>query len=486
MMRDLLFRKAIFTILFMLGTFSVYSQNQVEKWIATPEDEYIESIEYLYLDFLFLTVHRGEVPETYQENFTNYTNVLYKSDFNLEFSDSLLLDEVGGYDVLVKDFLKVDPTGLLFWAKALHKNTQDEQLCLLWFDENLNLVNSSVLGSADTMEVISDAIVSSDGNLLFVGSTSITALQGSYILWELDADINEVKKIIFGESVAYDPTIIEVPGTNKFHMCAGFETFQFDNGLNFEMLIDFPANINIHPQNQNKLINDFEYIKTGLYISAPIPGSPWEMDLAFSLMDENASVTDTYTFGIPDSIDTPGKLDFINTDTIYYGGTRNLTNNPVQDSWVSLFTTNLQGEVLEHRFWGGGGQYQFSDLTALPTGGFLMAVTRWDYLNFPEGKTRDIRLITENYGNPITGNANITFKKDNFQLYPNPGNNIIQIKAVGNGLYFRLLDVHSRIILETDFDETAEIEISGLRPGIYFYEVSEGKKILQTGKWIKQ
>jgi hypothetical protein len=486
MIRDLLFRKTVFTFLLVFGTIGVYSQNQVEKWIATPEDEYVESMDYLYFDFLFLTVHRGEVAETYQENFTNYSNVLYKSDFNLEFSDSLLLDEVGDYDVLVKGFLKVDATGLLFWAKALNKNTQDEQLCLLWFDESLNLVNSAIMGSPDSLEVISDVIVRSDGNLLFVGVTSPEALQGSYILWEFDANIDEVKKIIFSESVAYEPTIIEIPGTSKFHLCAGFETFQFDYELNFEILIDFPANINIHPQNQNKLINDFEYLKTGLYISAPIPGSPWEMDLSFSLMDENATVTDTYTFGIPDSIDTPGKLDFINTDTIYYGGTRNLSNNPVQDSWVSLFTTNLQGEVLEHRFWGGGGQYQFSDLSALPTGGFLLAVTRWDYQNFPDGKTRDIRLITENSGNPITGNPDIIFKKDNFQLYPNPGNNYIQIKAVGRGLHFRLLDVHSKIILEADFDETAEIDINRVHSGIYFYEISKGKEILQTGKWIKQ
>ncbi len=470
----------------MMGAIAVPSQNQIEKWIATPEDEYVESMDYLYFDILFLTVHRGEIAGNYQERFTNYSNMVYKSDFNLEFSDSLYLDEVGDYDVLIKGFLKVDPTGLLFWAKAMEKNTQDEQLCLLWFDESLNLVNSMILGSADTMEVVSDAIVRSNGNLLFVGSTSYEALQGSYILWELDENINEVNKVIFGESVAYDPTIIEIPGTEKFHLFAGFETFQFDSGLNFETQYDFPANINIHPQGQNKLINNFDYIKMGLYISAPIPGSPWEMDMAFNIMDENANVTDTYTFGIPDSIDTPGKLDFVNTDTIYFGGTRNLSNNPVQDSWVSLFTTNLDGEVLEHRFWGGGGQYAFSDLTALPTGGFLLAITRWDYLDFPDEKTRDIRLITENYGNPLTGKHNITFNRGIFQVYPNPGNNFIQIKGAGEGLHFRLLDIHSRIILETDFDESAEIEINGVPSGLYFYEILKGREVLQTGKWIKQ
>jgi len=470
----------------MMGAIAVSSQNQIEKWVATPEDEYVESMDYLYFDILFLTVHRGEITGNYQEKFTNYSNMVYKSDFNLEFSDSLYLDEVGDYDVLVKGFLKVDPTGLLFWAKAMEKNTQDEQLCLLWFDESLNLVNSMILGSAETMEVISDAIVRSNGNLLFVGSTSYEALQGNYILWEFDENINEVKKLIFEETVAYPPTIIEIPGTGKFHLCAGFETFQFDSEFNFEIVYDFPANINIHPQDQNKLIDDFDYIKMGLYISAPIPGSPWEMDMAFNVMDENANVTDTYTFGIPDSIDTPGKLDFVNTDTIYFGGTRNLSSNPVQDSWVSLFTTNLDGEVLEHRFWGGGGQYAFSDLTALPAGGFLLAITRWDYLNFPNGKTRDIRLITENYGNPITGKPNNAFPNDNFQLYPNPGNSFIQVKAVGKGLHFRLIDVNSKVVMDIGFDETAEISTNRLPLGMYFYKISKGREVLQTGKWIKQ
>lgn len=481
-----MFRNIVLVLFLTLLISATYSQNLIEKWISTSEDEYVESMDYLYFDFLFLTIHRGELAETYQERFTNYSNVLYKSDFNLEFNDSLFLDEVGDYDVLVKGFLKVDSQGLLFWGKAMHKITQDEQLCLLWFDENLNLVNSSILGSEDSMEVISDAIMRNNGNLLFVGSTSFESLQGNYVLWEFDENINQVKKVIFVETVAYMPTVIEIPGTNKFHLCAGFETFQFDSDLNFEVLYNFPANINIHPQNQNKLINDFEYIKTGLFISAPIPGSPWEMDMALTLMDENANVGESYTFGIPDSIDTPGKLDFISTDTIYFGGTRNLTNNPVQDSWVSLFTTNLQGEVLEHQFWGGGGQYQFSDLKALPHGGFLLAITRWDYLSFPDAKTRDIRLITENYGNPVTGKPHNAFRKGDFQLYPNPGNNIIQIEAVGYGLHFRLFNIHSKLVLEVDFDKTAEIVTNGLPTGMYLYEITNGKKLLQTGKWVKQ
>ena len=476
----------LLAIVFILWSPGLFSQVSFQKWIGTPQDEYVEDISYLYSDFLMLTIHRGELAESYPENFTNYSNVLYKSDFELSFTDSLFLDEIGDYDVLVKGFLKVGSQGLLFWAKAMHKGTQDEQLCLLWFDESLNLVNSLLLGSTDTMEIISDAIVRTNGNLLFVGSTSFEALEGNYILWEFDGDINEVGKIIFEEVVAYMPTVIEIPGTNKFHLFAGFETFQFDSDLSFETVYDFPATINIHPQGQNKLINNFEYLKQGLFLSAPVPGSPWEMDMALAHMDENATVTETYTFGIADSIDTPGKFDFINTDTIFFAGTRNLSFNPVQDSWVSLFTTNLQGEILEHRFWGGSGQYDYSGLTALPYGGFLLGVTRWDYLGFPDARTRDILLVTENYGNPTTGLANQFVNDYNIRVFPNPGNDMVCIEGTGKDFRIRMIDAHSNLVLETGFNETANIDVSQLAIGIYFYEISNGKEIIKTGKWIKQ
>ncbi len=469
---------------FVLGFFSGFSQTSTQKWISTSQDESMESMTYLYHDILFLVSYRGSQASTYQEQFTNYSNVLYKSDFDLNFSDSLFLDEIDNYDVLVKRFLKVDNTGLLYWGKAMEKDTQDEQLCLLWFDQDLNLVSSSILGSPDTLEVISDAILCTNGNLLFVGATSFEALQGNYILWEFNENLNQIKKVILEETVEGSPTILEIPGTEKYHFIIGFNTFQFDSNLNYEATYVFPSDISIHPQQQNKRFNDLDYIKTGLYLSAPIPGSPWEMDMAFSVMNENASLMETYTFGIPDSTDTPGKLDFITTDTIYYAGTLNLSLNPVEDSWVSLYTTNLQGVVLDYQFWGGGGQYNFSDLLALPEGGFLLAITKWDYEANPTIITHDILLITKNYGNPVTETSDIEISND-ILLYPNPGSDRMHITANGYNLHIRLFDINYRVVLEKDFDIKTTLGTSNLSPGIFVYEISQGNKILERGKWVK-
>ncbi len=478
-------RHSYIVIIFLFFIISGYSQTTTEKWIATPQDEIMENMTYLYSDILFLVSYRGEQAANYFEKFTNYSNVLYKSDFNLNFSDSLFIDEIDNYDILVKSFLRVDNTGIMYWGKALEKNTQDEQLCLLWFDEDLNLVDNLILGSPDTLEVISDAIMCTNGNLLFAGTTSFQMLQGNYLLWEFDENLNEVKKVFFEETVEDFPTVIEIPGTDKFHFIVGFNTFQFDSDLNYDTTYVFPSDINIHPQPQNKLFNDFDYIKTGLFLSAPIPGSPWEMDMAFSVMDENAAVLNTYTFGIPDSTDSPGKLDFITTDTIFFAGTRNISYNPVEDSWVSLFTTNLQGEVLNHQFWGGGGQYSFSDLLALPDGGFLLAMTKWDYEANPETVTRDLFLVTENYGNPITKTNNPEFKSD-ITVYPNPGKDIIRISAGIDGLHFKLLDLNLNVVAESDFNGEATINVSLFPKGIYIYEISQESRILNRGKWVKQ
>lgn len=471
-----------FLLVFIIG--NSFSQNTYERWISTAEDEYIHRMNYLYGDMFILTGFRGEYTTNHQEKFFNYSNLIYRVDFELNLTDSLIFDEIDGHEILVQDFIKIDDQGMLYWGNALNTENLDEQLCFIWLDEYLNIVDSEIIGEEDLNEFISDGIQTINGNMLFTGSTSNQVLEGQFILWEFDMNNQEINKVIHEEDVAYFPTLVEIPATSKFHVCSKYTTLQFDADLNYETQYEFNNAINIIPDNQNKLINEDEYLKTGLYLSAPIPGFPWEMDMAMTIINENAEVISDFTLGVADSLESVGRMDFVTTDTIYYGGSRNVIMNPPENSWVSLYTTNLIGEELEYRFWGGDGSCVFSDVVAIPEGGFLMAATRWDFNFNPDPIQRDIMLVIENYGNPVTKIRNQDLLEE-IKLFPNPGKNDIFFMGLKEEVQLHFYNEIGNLVINQTIAPESKIPVDDLKRGIYFYQIIKANQIIQSGKWIK-
>jgi hypothetical protein len=472
----------IILLVFSFG--NTFSQNTYERWIITAEDEFVHRMNYLYGDMFIITAYRGEYTTNHIDKFFNYRNIIYRTDFELNLVDSLIIDQIEGHEILLNDFIKIDNQGMLYWGNALNTENMDEQLCFIWLDEDLNMVNNQIVGEENLIEFISDGIQTLNGNMLFAGSTSSQVLEGQYLLWEFDLNNQEINKLIHEEDVAYFPTLIEIPATSKFHVCSKYTTLQFDVDLNYETQYEFNNTINIIPDKQNKRISQNQYLKTGLFLSAPIPGYPWEMDLALTIMNENAEVVSDFTLGVADSLESVGRMDFVTTDTIYYGGSRNLILNPPENSWVSLYTTNLEGEEFAHRFWGGNGSYIFSDVVALPEGGFLMAATRWDFISNPDPMQRDIMLVMENYGNPVTHHEEHELLRP-VSLNPNPGRNCIIINGLESDAHIFFYNEMGIQKYHSSVSPLHKLQVSHLKQGIYFYQLIKNGQLIDTGKWIK-
>ena len=420
----------------------LFSQSNYTKYFSTTSDEYPEKIKSLHDGSLLLISHRGNISENYYESFFNYSNILYKMNFELNIADSLLIDTIGNYQILIKDIINSDDNGMLVWATALNINTYDIQLCMIWFDNGLNIVNQNIYGLSDMDEVISDFVINQYDQLVFVGSTDIENYNGDYILWEFDFEGTEINKEIYDSSVPSPPTIVDIPGSEKYHINSWFDILQFDYDLNFEIEYDFSDSINVIPNENCKNIDDFQYIRTGTYLKPPVPGSPWEMDMAFVLMDENASLLEVNLYGQEYVLDNAGKLDFITSDTIYFAGTNNLVNNPPEDSWISLYVTNIEGEIINSEQIGDAGQNAFRDIFALPNGGYVIAGTVWDFYNYPDTNyQRDIIIVTENYGSSYVNiDENNYSGIENIRVYPNPGSNQLKISSSLNDLQIQLFD----------------------------------------------
>ncbi|MCD4665075.1 MAG: hypothetical protein K8R68_07370, partial [Bacteroidales bacterium] len=225
----------------------LYSQSTYTRHISTVLDEYPVKVRYIEDGNLLLITHRGDIMSNYYDSFFSKSNILYKMDFELNIVDSLLIDTIGNYELLIKDIIKSDDNGMLLWANALDIATYDIQLCFIWLDNEFNIVNESIYGLTDMDEVISSHVINQNDQLVFAGSTDFEDYSGNYILWEFDLEGTEINKEIYTGPVPSPPSIIEIPGSGKYHINAWFDILQFDYNLNFETLYSFSDTIGVLP-----------------------------------------------------------------------------------------------------------------------------------------------------------------------------------------------------------------------------------------------
>lgn len=92
-------------------------------------------------------------------------------------------------------------------------------------------------------------------------------------------------------------------------------------------------------------------------------------------------------------------------------------------------------------------------------------------------------LITTSVEGPYFLNSNL------FEVYPNPGKNILTIKSVNPGYRysFSLVDFFGNKVVDTDGKSgSLKINTALLPNGLYFYQITNDYGCCQSGKWIKE
>ena len=72
------------------------------------------------------------------------------------------------------------------------------------------------------------------------------------------------------------------------------------------------------------------------------------------------------------------------------------------------------------------------------------------------------------------------------QVYPNPGNNEITIKAPVENAVIRFFDLQGRLLLAKPFDFSTTIGTDDWPKGIYLWEIWNGTQKEASGKWVKE
>lgn len=71
--------------------------------------------------------------------------------------------------------------------------------------------------------------------------------------------------------------------------------------------------------------------------------------------------------------------------------------------------------------------------------------------------------------------------------YPNPGNNILNIKTALQNAKAEVYDIQGKLVYRQDITENiTTITTDEWNSGMYFWKVYSNGKEVETGKWMKQ
>lgn len=334
------------------------------------------------------------------------------------------------------------------------------KIILTKLDTNLNLVKEDTIAFS-TVKWISnqDFIIDSDSNIVIYGMSQW------YIdsLWDIYQAPFLYKISLNGDSLSYkEPPVFEIcdikENTNNN------EYYSLKPGLNSNF-IKMDKNLTILQDTMISNLND------NLKMS--------------SVNNDTLMIVGTAS----------GELKAIIVDTINFHGLNSKTfaGNTCRKSFAykndnyfvlgmysnifRIYKLNLDLSIVWDKAVGGDANYNYVSaiIQATNDGGCIIASDRSD---------SDIYLVkiapdgTIQWENEVPINANIT-------IFPNPGNNFINIKSDKEYSQFEMFDISGKQVLSKT-QQAKTINTQNLNSGIYIYKfIDKNNNVLKTGKWIK-
>ena len=223
-----------------------------------------------------------------------------------------------------------------------------------------------------------------------------------------------------------------------------------------------------------------------------IPSPIWSIGVL--RVDTLANTKDEYYIGDADTNECPGlrsRIDFIDTNKIYVGGTHNFCQAsefcPVH-CWFSLNQLDTALNVHWQHFYGGDANYTMYGIRATRDKGCLMFGSRYDLQS--STLQRDIYVIKVNQNGLVDGiNDKTNPKIHDAIVYPNPGSGFLVVESGPqiSGSQFRMTNIEGRqVIAKPIVERKTIIDTQPLSPGTYVWQIFFHNRIIETGKWIRE
>jgi hypothetical protein len=281
-----------------------------------------------------------------------------------------------------------------------------------------------------------------------------------------------------------------ITGRYLIHTYSLGQLLNFDPALNIINIDSIPSRLKMY---YNSLVIKNNFIVTGLKI-IPIPNQITPADeLGILKLDTSYTILNEYVLGSLDTASYPGyihNLDTVSSNIIYYGGTfnqdRNLFLSP-NKSWFTLAKFDSSLNLKWQKFYGGDIYYGLWGVTATSDGGCLLIGTTYDFQT--QFNEEDIIVIkVDSCGIYTSVNNNLPFPEIyDAIVYPNPGNEEINVRTGFKNSHFELVNILGKTVLRQPISHRlSKIHSGNLPEGIYFYRICQGKIIKESGKWIKE
>ena len=377
-------------------------------------------------------------------------------------------------------------------------STSNHKLWFLTLDHNFNILESKILNLPEENWVsYINTIVDSDGNYVLTGYTG-EIVQNQTVTdpfyYKLTPEGDSITSIFLNDDnpLSRNFDIIEKNDNSGFYTFSSHLHEAETTGTmvelteNFEIVELYPIPMSSHDNYSPIKINNSYIINTNeeSFLTD-------EADLNLMKIDTNANLINNKLIGMDgDTADYPSYTrgtSRVGLDAFYASGTANISeSNPFYGNgipnWILLgkYNSNLDEQWL--KYYGGDAYYHVYSMTTTSDHGCAVVASRFDYEN-PE-TDRDIFVMKVNGDGLITWNQSIEPKNSTIKLYPNPGQNRVNVDVNKKTFILQFYDVMGNKVLQAQNKKT--INVSQLKTGVYFYRITSNGKLIGEGKWVKE
>jgi hypothetical protein len=477
-------RQFVLLFSFLFSFSMLFSQETYVLWQATEQDETIRCAVSYEPNRIFANIMVGEYSTNYEELFTNYTNKLLKLNYKLQILQSAEINKLGNYEIIIYGVLEKTGNEIVVWGRSLSISTQDNQLVIIHIDTQLNVLDYEFYGDESLQEYFYSGLQDNAGNYVFVGSTSLNGYDGQLVYLKVSPTGEQLAYGINQDIQVYRSKIIQA-NTGNYYLFNAFTLLEMDEDFSILETYPYQDTLTVVPAGDIEVVDNNHFACTGVFMAPPIPGSISAIDMGYIIFNEVYEPLVEETIGTIDTTDFGKSIAVSGEDTLYISAEKNFSNNPVDDSWISVYKIHNQDTP---QVWniGGDGQYTNGTLESLNHGGFVLGTQMWDFLNYPgEQKQRDVLLFTKNYGDTLVGMNPLNSNED-LSIFPQPAHDQLYIKQAYGKLSLSIYDAQGKLLLEKQIDNNTGIKIDQLPVGMYFYEFKKNQKSVKSGKLLKK
>jgi hypothetical protein len=329
-------------------------------------------------------------------------------------------------------------------------------------------------------------------NILVFGI--VDSLNTSYsFIFKLSENLDSVSCKIYNQHWTEEQDLIERSDHKGYYFLVnGFvstgtgKILSLDTNFNVDKITVLTDGVGYH--GTLKLLDSTHIIVGG----EKVPIGNLSQSTAIQLYDTNFNLIHYVDYSKPDTIEFPAlfkSVDFSDPLSVFIGVASNIQFDEFAevDNWYRLNNIDTAFNLKWERYYGGDGNYVLYGILATHDGGCLMYGTFWDYHNITD-YTRYIRLIKVSKDGLLSienGKPGVNVRE--VILYPNPGTDKIVVESGLKNLVVTFFDINGRCILKQQIQSKVEsLDVSELVAGIYFYRFTDGDKVVETGKWIKE